>query len=419
LWGKYNSGTMIDSAGKKDVRELNAVELKKVLQKQKIIRLLFLNKALTNPEINKQIGLSTPKIISLLNELKNEGLVEEIGQADSSGGRRPVLYGLKKDALYVVGITINLFRTTIFIFNGKNEPVCDPVIKEISITKGISIIDEVVFCTNELITQQKIDREKIVGVGIEIPGLVDYEQGISYTHLKTEQPLLQVFEKKFGLPVVIENDAKARTYAELKFGAAKDHKNVLILELDWGIGLGMVLNGKLYRGKNSLAGEFGHLPMTDNGILCACGKQGCLETIASGTAIARMAREGIKGGKSSLLTSLVNEDLDKIEPKTVVQAANAGDQYSITILTNVGQWLGKSISYLIQIFNPELIVLSGRVSNAGQYILTPIQQAINIYCNPDLSKEVKIQVTNLDKYAGVHGVTAMLMEKMMNKVETK
>jgi glucokinase-like ROK family protein len=403
----------------KDVCELNAVELKRVLQKQKIIKLLYLNKALTIPELCKQIGLSTPKIISLINELKAEEIVEEIGQANSSGGRRPVLYGLKRDALYTIGITINLFRTTVFIFNGKNEAICAPEILNVKIAKGESIIDDIVEFTNALIAMQNIDRRKIVGAGIEIPGLVNYELGINYTYLKTEHPLSQVFEEKLGLPAIIENDAKARTYAELKFGAAKDRKNVLVLELDWGIGLGMVLNGKLYRGKNSLAGEFGHLPMAENGILCTCGKQGCLETIASGTAIARMAREGIKGGKSSLLTKLVDEDLDKIDPKTVVQAANAGDQYSITILTNVGQWLGKSITYLIQIFNPELIVLSGRVSNAGQYILTPIQQAIYTYCNPDLSKEVKIQISELDKYAGVRGVTAMLMEKVMSKVEAK
>ena len=318
-----------------------------------------------------------------------------------------------------MGITINLYRTTIFIFDGRNEAICEPEIMDINISEGEGIIDKVVAHTNALIEEQKIDRKKIVGAGIEIPGLVNYEMGINLTHLKTSTPLLKIFQTKLALPVVIENDAKARTYAELKFGAARDRKNVLLLELDWGIGLGMVLNGKLYRGKNSLAGEFGHLPMVKNDILCGCGKKGCLETIASGTAIARMAKEGIKAGKSSMLTRLVNEDLDKIEPKTVVEAANAGDQYSITILTGVGEWLGKSIAFLIQIFNPELIVLSGRVSNAGQYILTPIQQAINIYCNPDLSKEVKIQVSELDKYAGVRGVTAMLMEKVMGKIETK
>ncbi|MDX9882179.1 MAG: ROK family protein [Prolixibacteraceae bacterium] len=410
---------MIGPIRKKHVSELNTVELKKVLQKQKITKLLYLNKALTNPDINSQMGLSTPKIISLLNELKSESIVEEIGQADSSGGRRPVLYGLKKDALYTVGITINLYRTTIFIFDGRNEAICEPEIVNINISEGVGIIDQIVARTNALIERQKIDHHKIVGAGIEIPGLVNYELGVNFTHLKTSRPLLEVFQEKLALPVVIENDAKARTYAELKFGSARDRKNVLVLELDWGIGLGMVLNGKLYRGKNSLAGEFGHLPMIENDILCGCGKKGCLETIASGTAIARMAREGIRAGKSSMLTRLVNEDLDKIEPKTVVEAANAGDQYSITILTGVGEWLGKSIAFLIQIFNPELIVLSGRVSNAGQYILTPIQQAINIYCNPDLSKEVKIRISELDKYAGVRGVTAMLMEKVMGKIETK
>ncbi len=407
---------MLADTEKKTNLELNTVEAKKVIQKQKITKLLFLNGAMTIPELSRQVALSTPKIISLLAELKSEGVAEEIGQADSSGGRRPVLYGVRRDAFYVLAITINLYRTTVFVFDGKNEAVFEPEILPVSISSGESIIDEIVSFVESLFQKHQIDRTRVIGAGIEIPGLVNFEKGINLTHLKTEKPLLSVFEAKLNMPVVIENDAKARTYAELKFGAAKDRKNVLVLELDWGIGLGMILNGKLYRGNHSLAGEFGHLPMTDNGILCACGKQGCLETIASGTAIARMAREGIKSGKSSMLTSLVNEDLEKIDPKTVVMAANAGDQYSIQILTNVGQWLGKSFSYLIQIFNPELIVLGGRVSEAGQYILTPIQQAIHMYCNPDLSREVSIRISELDKYAGVRGVTALLTEKIMNKL---
>lgn len=401
---------------RKDTSELNAVEAKKVLQKQKITKLLFLSGAMTIPELSKQVSLSTPKIISLLSELKGEGIVEEIGQADSSGGRRPVLYGIQRNAFYVLAITINLYRTTVFVFDGKNQAVFEAEVLPVAISSGEKIIDEIVSFAERVLQKHQIDRNRVIGAGIEIPGLVNFEKGINLTHLKTQEPLLSIFERKLGMPVVIENDAKARTYAELKFGAAKDRKNVLVLEIDWGIGLGMILNGKLYRGNHSLAGEFGHLPMSDNEILCACGKQGCLETIASGTAIARMAREGIKSGKSSMLTALVNEDLEKIEPKTVVQAANAGDQYSIQILTNVGQWLGRSLSYLIQIFNPELIILGGRVADAGQYILTPIQQAIHIYCNPDLSREVKIQVSELDKYAGVRGVTAMLMERMMNKI---
>lgn len=416
MWAETNFSKMSVIASTKEPKEMNTVELKRILQKRKVIKLLYLHKSMTNTELSKQIGLSTPKIISLLTELKSDGIVEEIGQADSSGGRRPVLYGLNDNAVYIVGVTINLFRTTVFIFNGKNQTLMGPKVLDIAINKGLTNIDEIVEFSNKLIDEAGINRERIIGVGIEIPGLVNVERGVNLTHLRTERPLIQVFEEKFGLPVIIENDAKARTYAELRYGGAKNHKNVLVLELDWGIGLGMILNGKLYRGKNSLAGEFGHLPMVENGILCNCGKQGCLETIASGTAIARMAREGIEAGKSSLLTQLVNEDLDKIEPRTVVQAANAGDQYSITILNNVGQWLGKSIVFLIQIFNPELIILGGRVSEAGQYILVPIQQAINTYCNPDLSKEVKLQISELDRYAGVHGVAAMLVEREMNKV---
>ena len=185
----------------------------------------------------------------------------------------------------------------------------------------------------------------------------------------SDRPVAEVFGEKFGLEVLIENDAKARAFAELRFGAARSKKNVLAIHLDWGIGLGIIVNGKLYRGRDGFAGEFGHLPMVDNGILCKCGKQGCLETIASGTAIVRMAKEGLIAGRSVMLGQLVNGDPEKTEIRKVVQAAIMGDQYSISVLANVGHWLGKGMAYLIQIFNPELIILGGRMSEANQFIL--------------------------------------------------
>ena len=395
--------------------DMNLVEQKNNSQKRKIIKHLFLYGAMANTDLGKFVKLSTPKIISLLNELKNEGMIEELGQGSSSGGRRPNLYGNKEDAFYIVGISINIYQTSVAIFNAKNQKITDDHILPLTITHGISIVDPIVQFTENIIQEKQIARDKIWGIGIEMPGLVDSETGINKTYMVSSLPVAEVFSKKFGMEVLIENDAKTRAFAELRFGAAQTKRNVLTVHLDWGIGLGIIVNGKLYKGRDGFAGEFGHLPMVDNGILCKCGKTGCLETIASGIAVVRMGKEGLKEKRSSLLGKLVDDDPKKIEIRSVVQAANMGDQFSISMLANVGQWLGKGMAYLIQIFNPESIILGGQISEARQFILPPIQQAIHIFCNPELGNEIEIKVSELGSQAGIQGVAALLLERVLDK----
>lgn len=398
-----------------DNNEMNVVEMKNNSQKRKIIKNLFLHGAMTNTDLGKFVKLSTPKIISLLNELKEEGIIEELGQGNSSGGRRPNLYGNREDAFYIIGISINLYKTSVTIFNAKNQKVTDYQILTQPISLGTGIIDSIVEFTENVISEKQIPREKILGVGIEMPGMVDSATGINKTHMLSDRPVAEIFSEKFGLKVIIENDAKARAFAELRFGLAHSKKNVLAIQLDWGIGLGIIVNGKLYKGRDGFAGEFGHLPMVDNGLLCRCGKRGCLETVASGTAIARLSKEGIETGRSSFLTELTDADNNSNEIKKVIQAATMGDQYSITMLANIGHWLGKGLAYLIQIFNPELIILGGPIAEANQYILPPIQQSIQAFCIPDLVNEIQIKVSELDSQAGILGVAALLLEHELDK----
>lgn len=398
-----------------ELSDLNIVEQKNFQQKRKIIKHLFLYGAMTNTEIGKFVKLSTPKIISLLNELKNDGFVEELGQANSSGGRRPNLYGNREDAFYIIGISINIYKTTVSVFNAKNQKVTEDGILSLTISHGPSIIDPIIAFTENILLKKQIPREKILGIGIEMPGMVDSETGINKTYMISDQPVASVFEKKFGLNVLIENDAKARAFSELRFGLAQTKRNVLVIHLDWGIGLGIIVNGKLYKGRDGFAGEFGHLPMVDNGLLCKCGKQGCLETIASGVAIIRMAREGIKAGRTSIPEFLPDNDPEKIEISSVVKAAAMGDQYAISILASVGHWLGKGFAYLIQVFNPELIVLGGKLSEASQFIMPPIQQSIHSFCNPELCNEIEIKISELGSKSGVQGVATLLLEHVLDR----
>jgi len=389
-----------------------AVESKKISQKKQIIRAIYFNGPLSNSDLSKIINLSTPKINSLLVELIDENLVEDLGRGDSSGGRRPNIYGLVKDGFYVVGITINIARTIISIFNSNSHLVSGPHYFPIKMQSDITIFNQVNEMLGKVVAESGINAQKIIVAGIELPGLINLKQGLNKTYFPNNANLFADLRKIFGVPVFFNHDAKVRTFAEQHFGLAKNKKNVLMLQADWGLGLGIIVNGKLYSGKSGYSGEFGHLPIVDNGVLCACGKQGCLETMVSAVAISRMAKEGIQNGKLSLISELVQNDLEKIDISIVIQAANQGDQFAISLFTEAGFWLGRGIAYLIQIFDPELIIIGGRVAEAQQFIQAPIQQAVNTYCNRDISNNTEIKFSELGVIAGTVGVAAYALEKL-------
>lgn len=389
-----------------------AVEFKKVAHKKHILRAIYFNGPLSNSDLAKQIKLSTPKINSLLVELIEDKLVEELGRGDSSGGRRPNIYGLVEDGFYVVGITINVTRTIISIFNSCNKEVSGPHYFPIQMQSDIKIFKEVSQKLEEVMIESNISREKILVAGIELPGLVNQKEGTNKTYFPEVKNLFAELKNIFGIPVYFNHDSKVRTFAEQHFGLAKGKKNVLMLQADWGLGLGIIVNGKLYAGKSGFSGEFGHIPLADNGVLCVCGKQGCLETIISAKAIARQAREGIQNGNSSLIKELVNSELDKIDISTVIQAANSGDQFAISLFSEVGKWMGRGIAYLIQIFNPELIIIGGQVAVANQFILAPIQQAIHTFSNRDISNDTEILFSELGPKAGTMGAAAYALERI-------
>lgn len=389
-----------------------AIELKKTGHKKQILRAIYFNGPLSNSELSKRIKLSTPKVNSLLIELIDDELVKDLGRGDSSGGRRPNIYGLIEDGFYVVGVTINVNRTIISIFNSNNKEVSGPHYFPIKMQSDITIFNQVNEKLEQVVKESNISNEKILVAGIELPGLINQKLGINKTYFPQVTNLFEELKKIFGIPVYFAHDSKVRTFAEQHFGLAKNKKNVLMLQADWGLGLGMIIDKKLYLGKSGYSGEFGHLPIVDNGVLCSCGKQGCLETIVSANAIVRMAKEGIKNGSSSLIKELVNNDLNNIEIATVIQAANSGDQFAISIFTEVGRWLGRGIAYLLQIFNPELIIIGGRVAEASQFILAPIQQAIHTYSNRDISNDTKIEFSELGSKAGTMGAAAYALEKI-------
>jgi N-acetylglucosamine repressor len=395
------------------LEKLNNVERKKHLQKIKILKHLYIKGAESNAAICSRFNISSPTSVSLLNQLIKDGLVKKEGRGRSVGGRKPDLYGLRGNSLFVLSIHMERFKTRMGIFDNNNNNVTEIKSIPLHISKDLSIVDQLYDHANELIIASGINSEKLIGIGISIPGLVTSKEGKSFTYLLTGQEsisLQAVLEEKFSRPVFLLNDVKSASLAESRFGLAKGKKNALVITMDWGIGLGIIMDGKMHNGETGFAGEFGHIPLMENGILCNCGKRGCLETVASGIALARRAKEGVKSGEISMLNELSDQEIDKIEPQIIIEAANKGDQYAINILSEIGLNLGKGIAILIQLFNPEIIILGGKIAEAKQYITTPIQHSINTYCMTQLRERTKIALSDLNLNASILGSVAAVME---------
>lgn len=397
---------------------LSNIERKKYLQKVKLVKLLHAEGAKSNAAICRLLNISSPTSLIIINELKGEGLIEKKGKGISIGGRKPELYSLRNNSLFVLCIELERFKTEIAILDNNNNNITGIRSFPLKLTKDVSVINQVYEFCQQLIKSSRIDTNKLVGIGISMPGLVDTHAGKNYTYLVTpneSKTLQQLLEDKFKKPVYIQNDVKTNALAECRFGLAAGKKDVLVLLMGWGIGLGIIMDGKLQSGTSGFAGEVGHIPFVNDGELCYCGKRGCLETVASGIALARMAKQGIQSGQSSFLNTLTDEEIKNIEPHVIIEAANKGDQYAINILSDLGQNLGKAIAILIQLFNPELIILGGKIAEAKQYITLPIRHAINSYCLTNISEKTKVALSVLGNDAGLLGSASIVMENTFEK----
>jgi len=398
----------------KAFKDISNVERKKHLQKLRIIRHLYLNTANTNAEICSTFNFSLPTSMALINQLIAGGIVDKQGRGESVGGRKPDLYGLKKNTFFVLSIHIERFKIKLAIVDNTHTILAEENIPS-KISPDVNIVDFLFEYANNLIESSGIDQIKLLGIGISMPGLVSSKEGKNFTYFLTgqESESLQVaLKKRFNKPVYILNDAKSACLAEFRFGQAKDKMDVLVISMDWGLGLGIIMGGKMHTGTSGFAGEFGHIPLIDNGKLCHCGKRGCLETVASGIALVERAKDGLKTGQTSVLNTMTNGDLDRLEPELIIEAANRGDQFAINVLSEIGINLGKGIAILIQIFNPELIILEGKIAEAKQFITTPIQQSINTYCMIQLKERTTISLSELGPNSSLLGSTVAVVNNV-------
>ncbi len=392
---------------------MTAHRIEFLLNYSEAIKCLYYNNVLTSADISNYTGKSIPHVIKVLNELIKEGYVAEKGFANSSGGRKPLNYSLIPNTHYLLSVAMDQFSAQMVVVDMNNNFVSKVARYEfdIHLLKAETFIGYL----KHFIKGSNIPKTNIIGIGITMPGFVDTVKGINYSFLKVEdEPLVAYVQQKISIPVFLDNDSTAIALAEQKFGVAANIKNVMVLNLGWGIGLGMILNDKIFRGNNGLAGEFSHIPLFKNGKLCNCGKHGCLETEASLIAVTATAKAGIKQGQTTSLAGYKDIDAD-----IIIAEAVKGDVFSVKLISEAAYHVGEGLAILIHLMNPAAIVLSGKGSIVGKLWLAPIQQAINEHCIPMLTHHTELIISNLNTKAQLLGGAALVVENFGKKLEDK
>jgi predicted NBD/HSP70 family sugar kinase len=392
---------------------------KSITYKKRILKELYFYDTLWSADLSAQINLSLPITTKMVNELIEEGLVLETGYAPSTGGRRPLMYSIRPDNMYVVAVSMDQFITRIVISDMKNSNVSAVEKFELPLAKNTEALSILIKRIDHHIAQSGIKKDKIIGIGIGMPGFIDSGKGLNYSFLETHgKSITHLISESIGLPVYIDNDSSLIALAELKFGAAHNKKSAMVVNLGWGIGLGMILNGELFKGYNGFAGEFSHIPLFLNNKLCSCGKSGCLETEASLLVVVEKAEKGLAEGQVSMLKHLPKDSFEQAA-QAILGAAAKGDKFAVELLSEAGYNIGRGVAILIHLLNPEAIILSGMGSAAGKVWQAPIQQALNEHCIPRLAASTQIEISALGYGSELIGAAALVMENFEKVVLKK
>ena len=396
----------------KYIRKLN----QKPSAQSRLLAQFISHGASTIPEIAKAVGVSLPTATSALNELIKAGIVKEIGKKDNSPGRIPMVYDLIPTAGYFVGVNPEMdclaLAASDFSGNLITEKVRVPYEYE-NTPESLERLGEII---NEFIATLPLAKEEILQVCVNLAERVNPFEGRAYnmfTFLK--ESLTDKLTELIQLPVCIENDSRSMAFAEYCKGCCKGVKDVIFVNVCWGLGIGIIINGQLFYGKSGYSGEFGHMTAYNNNIICHCGKIGCIETEVSGRALKRKLTEKILEGKTSILSDKVLNKKEELSLQDILDAIAKEDVLSLATLQHIADELGKQLAGIINIFNPEMLVIGGEMSVTGDYLTLPVNMGIKKYSLNVMNEDSQIVTSDLKALAGITGACLMARHKILNE----
>lgn len=373
-------------------------DLMRQMNRSLVLNTIRLEGPISRAQIARESGLSAATVSGLVTELILEELVFEREEGDSSGGRRPVLLSLKPSGGFVIGIKLmedhligaltnleaNVVTSTNVPFSGMNPEDVITVIKH---------------AVDELLAENKLPQSKLLGVGVGLAGIVDQDTGLlRHSPIFGWQgvPFGKMVQDALSVPAFIDNDVNTVTLTEKWFGVAKDIDHFVTVTIGRGVGMGIVSNGRLYRGRGG-AGEFGHIVVEPDGELCSCGKRGCLETLVADPYLVVKAQQ---------IPSLSNrvESIDDLRA-----LAEEGNAEARAVYRSAGESLGQSIANLINIFDPQMIILTGEGVKARNWFSKPMFEAIEACTMPGLGPDVPVQIDDLEDLAWARGAAGLVL----------
>ncbi len=380
-------------------------ELIRAINRSTVLNTIKTNGSISRVEIARQTGLSAATVTGITAELIANELIFEKEEGDSSGGRRPILLAINPRGGYVVGIklmedhaigAITDLEATIISKHSRN-------LKSRELPHAVDVLAGIV---NYLVRETKIEREKLFGVGVGLAGIVDARNGVlRYSPIFgwRDVSLADLLKSHLNVQIYIDNDVNTLTLNEQLFGSGQGIGNFLTVTIGRGVGLGIVLNGQLYRGVNGGGGEFGHTVIEQDGQLCACGNKGCLETFVSDPALLRMASEAFLRGEIPEEIKIMDE---------LIKSAHNGNSASCEIFRQAGEKLGHSIANLVNILSPEEIIISGEGVRAADLLFEPMRKAITRFVMPGLVEDTKVRIDVWEDDAWARGAASLVLQEI-------
>ncbi len=388
------------------------------------VKRLILEKAasagsFTIPSISALTGLSSTSVARYIEDMKEEGMIVELAPEEKSGrGRRAITYGLRNNSRYFVGVDIKNFGLSMGTMNFSGEMIRKKTDTSYEYANTHENMDEVCNAVLEFIHGDcGLPKESIACVAFCLGGRVNSAKGTSaslYNFEEThETPLASMLGERLGIGVIIENDTKAMAYGE--YSRCKDKwQNLLFVNMGWGLGLGIILGGRLYNGSDGYSGELGHVHAYDNNVLCHCGKKGCIETEVSGRAVVRKITARIMAGEASVLSKKVRAK-ESLTTYDILNAIDLEDPLAIDIVSRTGIELGKHLAGMLNIFNPECIVIGGKFAELPSwYFIQQAALAIKQYSLKLISQNVSIVASQLQDDAGIVGACMLARSRSLD-----
>jgi glucokinase-like ROK family protein len=389
------------------------------LNKIRILNIIRERGHISRAEISKLSGISAPSVTRIVDGLiHDERLVREIGIGKSSGGRRPTLVEFSGQNNFVIGIDLGTTHIN-GVLADLNADTINEIRYDTHMEEGFEgILDRVGDIICGLIQHPKVKGRKVLGVGLAVPGLINRSDNIIELSpdLHWEYvDLVKNLRDKCDLPLKFDNVTRVMALGELWYGVGREVKYFCVVNIGYGIGAGIVIDGKPLYGPYGMAGEFGHMTMDkDSEVKCECGNYGCLEALSSGRAIAARAIIETEKCRSSLLREKINGDLAKINAKLVAEAAREGDSLSQGIFDDAVEYLGSAIASMINLVSPQMVLIGGGVAQAEDLIFEKIKKIAEERTIKTRSRNVIIQPVTFGENAATKGAVALILSEVLN-----